>query len=220
MNNPARHLQWLIWTGVLLIILLATFVFNRPGPPLVALPVIGPVTDFQLTNQDGKAVSLEQLRGKVWVADIIFTRCPGPCRKMTGSFRELQSALPAGDRVRLVSLTSDPENDTAAVLKKYAAEFQADPGRWWFLTGDRKQLYDLALNGLRFVVKTNDTSNGVPPEGLITHSTWFALVDQQGRMRGWTDANGGLHATFEYDDLEQLARLRAAIRQLLREPKS
>ncbi len=101
------------------------------------LPVIGQITGFTLTNQDNAAVSLADLRGKVWVADVVFTRCAGPCPRMTHQLAELQSALPANQPVRLVTLTSDPEYDTPPVLKKYAARFGADSNRWMF--PDRRQ---------------------------------------------------------------------------------
>ena len=81
------------------------------------MPVLGQLPDFVLTNQLGQAVSLADLRGQVWVADVIFTRCPGPCAKMTRHYAELQTALPANQPIKLVSFTSDPEYDTPKVLK-------------------------------------------------------------------------------------------------------
>jgi protein SCO1/2 len=222
MNGPSRITQWLVWGGLALIALfVAVAVLRTPPAARVSLPVVGKIASFQLTNQNGEGVSLEQLKGKVWVADTIFTRCPGPCRRMTAHFREIQTALPAVQPARLVSISSDPDYDTPAVLKKYGGEFGADPARWWFLTGSRQQVYDLAVRDFKFVIAENKTTNGVPPaEGIITHSTWFALVDQQGQMRGWTDSNGGLHATFDSENEEERARLVAAIKQLLRDPKS
>lgn len=79
------------------------------------LPVYGSVADFTLTNQDGAPVSLADLRGHVWVANVIFTRCPGPCLKMTRQMKELQQALAQDSQARLVSLTTDPDFDKPAV---------------------------------------------------------------------------------------------------------
>src|ERR1035441_3547341 len=98
--------------------------FNRSQHP--PLPVIGPVADFTLTNQDGKISTLEDFTNHVWVADIIFTRCAGPCPRMTGQMKSLQNLLPADSRTKLVTLTTDPENDSPAVLKKYGERFNAD----------------------------------------------------------------------------------------------
>jgi len=182
------------------------------------LPVMGKISDFHLTNQNDRAVSLSDLRGKIWVANIIFTRCPGPCRTMTARMEELQKDFEADSAVKLVTLTSDPENDTPAALKKFAAQFQADPARWEFLTGNRAELRSLAVNDFKFTVVDKPPGDRAVPEDLFIHSTWFALVDRDGNVRGWLDKDGNQRAIFESDEPAALVRLRAAIRQLLREP--
>ena len=101
---------------------------------------MAPIADFTLTNQNGSAVSLADLRGQVWVADIIFTRCPGPCLKMTRQMKELQEALPPASQAKLVTLTTDADFDTPPVLKAYAERFGADTNRWMFLTGPKRRL--------------------------------------------------------------------------------
>ena len=87
MNNPSRKIQWLVWGGLVLVagVVGAAFVRSEIAGPDAPLPVIGQIPDFHLTNQNNQAVSMADLRGKVWVADIIFTRCPGPCRTITGN---------------------------------------------------------------------------------------------------------------------------------------
>lgn len=184
----------------------------------VPLPVIGQIPNFHLTNQNNETVSLASLSGKVWVADIIFTRCPGPCRTMTRVLAGLQSALSADQSVRFVTLTSDPDYDTPPVMQKFAAEFNADPARWWFLTGNKPEIRSLAVNDFKFVVVERKPEDRTVPDDLFIHSTWFALVDQQGRLRGWFDSDGHEHAIFESDDPGTPARLQAAIQQLLRQP--
>ena len=97
MNRPARPIECVVWGGLLLVIvsIVGAFLaprFGRPHPPL---PVYGAVPGFSLTNQSGRLVSLADLRGQVWVGDIIFTRCPGLCANMTRQMSELQAALPA-----------------------------------------------------------------------------------------------------------------------------
>lgn len=182
------------------------------------LPVIGQISDFALTNQNNQPISLSNLRGKVWVADAIFTRCAGPCPIMTRHLAELQAALPVNESVRLVTLTSDPEYDTSAVLNRYAARFGADSNRWDFLTGTKPEIQKLAVNDFKFVVVEKKPDEQTNSADLFIHSTWFVLVDQQGRVRGWTDDQGQLHAYFDSDDAAARTELLSSIKQLLREP--
>jgi protein SCO1/2 len=222
MNKSARKVEWLVWGGLVLIIAVigGAFVWSKPGGGGKPLPVIGQISNFNLTNQDNEAVSLASLRGQVWVADIIFSRCPGPCAKMTRHFAELQAALPSGKPVRLVTFTSDPEYDTPAVLKKYGDRFGADAGHWWFLTGNKPAIRSLAVNDFKFVVVDKDPKDRTVPDDLFIHSTWFALVDKKGRVRGWTDREGHEHAIFDSEDPEERAQILSAVKQLLSEPAS
>src|SRR5581483_12246485 len=113
MNQPAvRRFPWTVGVGLLLTILALSlaFLLAKAQSRLQrrqSLPVLASVADFSLTNQTGAAVSLADLRGKVWVADIIFTHCPGPCLRMTRQMKELQDELPKESSTRLVSLTTD-----------------------------------------------------------------------------------------------------------------
>ena len=194
MDKPTRSIQWIVWSGLTLVILaiVVSFVTTRIGfrvqSEARALPVIGTVADFALTNQMGRVVTLADLRGQVWVADIIFTRCPGACAKMTREMSELQAALPAGDSVRLVSLTADPGFDTPDVLKRYGDEFGASPERWHFLTGRKPDLYKLATQGLLLAVGEKQSEQRESENDLFIHSTKFILIDQQGRIRGEYEA--------------------------------
>ena len=88
-----------------------------------ALPVIGQIADFTLTNQDGKITTLADLTNHVWIADIIFTRCAGPCPIMTGHMKSVHDALPQTSEAKLVTLTTDPDYDTPPVMKKYGKPF-------------------------------------------------------------------------------------------------
>src|SRR6188474_3197710 len=120
MNEPQK-LSRTIWVGVGLVIVLLCLSYvlsrvrERPAPAQ-ALRDIGQVADFTLTNQFNQPVTLADLRGKVWVADIIFTSCAGPCPRMTKQMKALQGALPPASRAKLVTLTTDPDTDTPAVL--------------------------------------------------------------------------------------------------------
>lgn len=140
-----------------------------------ALPSYASVPEFQLTDQTGaKFDSASALSGKVWVADFMFTNCPGPCPRMSSQMRQVQDGL-AGTDARMISLSIDPARDTPPVLAKYAAFYSAKPGVWYFLTGGVDTLQRLD----RDVFKLGDI------DGSLDHSTRFILVDRSGRVRGY-----------------------------------
>jgi protein SCO1/2 len=141
------------------------------------------VGDFTLTNQNGRAVTLADLRGKVWLADIIFTTCPGPCRQMTREMKDIQDALPPGQEPRLISLTTFPEMDTPPILKTYGEKAGADFNRWWFLTGTKVEIAQLATNSLGLLAAPKDPATQNSPYDLFIHATYFVLMDRQSRMR-------------------------------------
>jgi cytochrome oxidase Cu insertion factor (SCO1/SenC/PrrC family) len=177
------------------------------------LPVIGPIADFTLTNQTGRAVSLADLRGRVWVADIIFTRCPGPCLKMTKQMKELQEALPPASQAKLVTLTTDPDFDTPTVLRAYAERFRADTNRWMFLTGTKPAIGKLAIDSLKLTAIEKKPEERESPRDLFVHSTIFVIADKQGRLRGVFETTGeGI------DPQKVKTEILAAVSQLEREP--
>jgi protein SCO1/2 len=187
MNKPTRSIEWIVWGGLILVMatVVAAFTVSKLRRP--PLPIYGSVPDFALTNQFGRVVSLSDLRGKVWVADIIFTRCPGPCAKMTREMSELQSAIQADAAVQFVSLTADPEFDTPDVLRQYGEKFRASAGRWYFLTGRKPELYRLATKGLMLALDEVKPEERVTDNDLFVHSTKFLVVDKQGRIRAIFD---------------------------------
>jgi protein SCO1/2 len=191
-----------IWIGVALIILIVagSVLLQRlkPHKPEAApLPVIGDVAPFTLTNQNGVVITLDDLRGKVWLADIIFTRCPGPCARMTRQMASVQAALPKDSQAKLISLTTDPGFDSPEVLKKYGEKFSADPARWQFLTGSKLALAALAGDSLKLVAMETKPESRTSADDLFIHSTIFVLVDKQARLRGMIDKEGSIHAGFE-----------------------
>src|SRR5437763_1162579 len=149
-SECTKSVQWIVWSILFVVIALifALFAHQRLTTVQSKLPVYSVLHDFALTNQNNSIVTLGDLRGKVWVADIIFTRCPGPCRRMTKDMARLQDLWPKETPVRFVSLTSDPEYDTPAVLKRYAEEYKADLDRWDFLTGTKQQIVNVAVDEL------------------------------------------------------------------------
>jgi protein SCO1/2 len=142
----------------------------------------GAVPAFQLTNQDGRPFGSVQLDGKIWIADFIYTTCPGPCPMMSSRMSELQKPLEKTD-VHLVSFTVDPAKDTPTVLRYYAMKFHAEEGRWDFLTGAQSTIYNLLRNGFKLAVSDGNDEKGIP-----VHSTRMILVDRRGQIRGYYDA--------------------------------
>jgi cytochrome oxidase Cu insertion factor (SCO1/SenC/PrrC family) len=152
--------------------------------------VYGQIADFGLTNQNGRAVSLADLRGQVWVADIIFTRCPGPCLKMTKQMKVLQDALLPDSQTKLVTLTTDADFDTPPVLKTYAERFGADPQRWMFLTGTKREIANLAIDSLKLTAIEKKPEERESPQDLFVHSTIFVIADKRGQLRGVFETTG------------------------------
>jgi protein SCO1/2 len=173
-------------------------------------PVAFDLPDFTLTERSGRPVSKADLRGKVWVASFVFTRCTGPCPSVTGTVAKLQADLDL-DRhpdLRLVTFTVDPDRDTPDALKKYAQHFHAHPDRWLFLTGPEADVHRLAKDGFKILAERSATPN--PPEGQeFDHSTRVAVVDKKGRVRGYFDGYrdpndpDGAHYAESYEKLKQ-----------------
>ena len=138
------------------------------------------VPPFQLTNQSDQPFGSAQLEGKIWIADFVFTSCPGPCPMISSRMSELQRPLENSD-VHLVSFTVDPETDTPEILKQYAEKLHARPGRWDFLTGPKEKIYELIQTGFKLAVADGEEG------GQPVHNTRGVLVDRRGTIRGYYD---------------------------------
>ena len=182
----------------------------------------GRVPDFALVERSGRTVTLADLRGAVWLANFIYTQCTETCPLQSAEVARLQREFAGARDLRLVSITVDPEHDTAATLAAYAARYGADRDRWLFLTGSKAAIYTLARDGFRLgVIDAGATqarkfrplwgpslafaSHG--SRGLVMHSSRFVLVDRNARIRAY-------HRT---DDSGSLKRLRDNLRALLAE---
>jgi protein SCO1 len=175
--------------GSLVVLLTALFCLACVSSARASTPDddYGRVADFSLTERDGRVVERADLSGRVWVAAFIFTRCAGPCAKVSGSMANLQHDLAGNQDVVLVSFSVDPEFDTAQVLREYAQRYGADPNRWLFLTGQRDELYRLIRTSFRLGVERNEGSNAQPGYE-VEHSTKLVLVDPRGHIRGYFDS--------------------------------
>ncbi len=184
-RTQSRFVERAVWGGIVFVVLaiVVAYVRERQHASATKPPVLAQVADFALTNQLDRLVRLADLRGQVWVADIIFTRCPGPCATMTKRMSELQAALPLSAPVKLITLTTDPRHDTARALASYAQRFGADSNRWHFLTGPKSDLVKLAVGSLKLTVLDQEEAKRTSPNDLFIHSTIFVVVDKQGRLR-------------------------------------
>jgi len=187
--NRATSRSSIVWKVTLILIPLVTLglLLWLRNVEVVALrqrtvSSYGTVPSFQLVNQNGQVFGSAQLAGKIWIADFIYTTCPGPCPMISSRMSELQKPLEKTD-VHLVSFSVDPEKDTPEVLRGYAEKLQAEPARWDFLTGPKSTIYKLSHDGFKLAV-----SDGSDAEGIPVHSTRMVLVDRHGQIRGYYDA--------------------------------
>jgi protein SCO1/2 len=194
MADAPQLLPRSMWVGIILLLgllcvacLLSVAELRNQQPPL---PVYGQITDFTLTNEDSVATTLAGLTNHVWVADIIFTRCAGPCPHMTAQMKSIQDRLPATSNTRLVTLTTDPDYDSPAILKRYGGRFDADFGRWMFLTGTKAQIASLAADSLKLGSTSIAPVDQKNAADLFIHTTIFVLIDKHARMRGIYQTGG------------------------------
>jgi protein SCO1/2 len=165
--------------GVLFLTVAALAAMSACSQPAPQLEVFGDIPRFHLTSQDGRPFDSQALEGKIWVADFMYTTCPGPCPRMTSQMREVQDAVSKIPNVRLVSFTVDPATDTPPVLAAYAKTHGASPAVWYFLTGAVPTLEMLDRNAFKL-----GNINAA-----LQHSTRFVLVDAQGQIRGYYDTS-------------------------------
>jgi protein SCO1/2 len=138
------------------------------------------IPDFTLTDQDGHIRGKNEMSDKITIVDFFFTSCPSICPIMSTELERVDDAFRNDDEIQIYSISIDPEYDTPEVLSEYAKLHMATPGKWFFLTGDKSLIYNLARCG--FLLPTID-GKGEPEE--FVHSDKFALIDGQGRIRGY-----------------------------------
>ena len=176
-----------IYIGIAIFLIITFFV--KDSQPSQQLPKIGSIPQFEFIDSDGNTVTLDNLKGKVWVADFIFTTCTMACPMMTGNMNLVHKKFKKNDDVRLVSISVYPEYDTPDVLKEYASQYDADTEKWLFLTGDESSVKNIIKDGF----KIGDF------EEIIFHSEKFALVDKNGTIRAYY--NG-----MKSEDMKQLKK--------------
>lgn len=140
------------------------------------------IADFKLINQNGKAITQADYKDKIYVADFFFTTCQTICPIMTGHMADVQKAIVNDDDVKLLSHTVTPEIDDVAQLKRYAREKGVNEAKWNLVTGDKKQIYELARKSYLAV---KDIGDGGPFD--MIHTENFILVDKKSQIRGFYD---------------------------------
>jgi len=146
-------MAWAVGAGALSLLRGPAVGWRGAGEGVPAPPVYGNAPDFSLVERSGRAVQASALRGKVWIADFIYTHCTDTCPLLSAQMARLQAEYRDAPDLRLVSITVDPARDTPEVLARYAARFGADPARWLFLTGEQAAIFRLAREGFRLGVE-------------------------------------------------------------------
>ncbi|RYG27302.1 MAG: SCO family protein, partial [Chitinophagaceae bacterium] len=166
---------------------------------------IGKAPDFTLTDQDGKQSGSDFYKGKVYVLEFFFTKCPTICPKMNQNMLDVEKQFFGNPNFAIASISIDPEHDTPAVLKEHADLLGVKSSNWRFFTGDKKYIYEIANKGFNLYAGQNPNVNGG-----FEHSGFFALIDKKGNIRSRKDEFGNPIAY--YDGIEK-----AGIRMLLQD---
>lgn len=174
------------------------------------------VGSFSLTERSGRTVTDKDLRGSVWIASFIFTRCSGPCPAVSSTVARLQKELKDEPGVKFVTFTVDPKRDDLKSLQEYANARSADKDRWLFLTGDEETMHKLLREEFKQAVGHKEGPD-VKPGDEFSHSTRIMLVDRSGVIRGIyaglpNERDPDADAQFEAN----LVRLKARLKELLR----
>ena len=164
-----------------------------------SLPFIKSLPEFALTDQNSQKIPLSQLKGKVWVANFIFTSCAGTCPMLTQKMTRVQGAIQkfqkqngsAAAECKIVSFSVDPERDTPAKLLEYSKKYRVDGSIWYFLTGSLDEVKSTVVDGFKMSMQKNELNPGAEDitEFDVVHGEKFILVDRKGWIRGYYDAN-------------------------------
>ena len=196
-------MKYRIFFGVFLVFSVITlYLFQNALTPRKTLPIFNPsdvnpelvdstvqyiskyhtIADFSFVNQNGKTITQDDYEGKIYVADFFFTTCGSICPKMTANLFEVQKAIINNPKVMLLSHTVFPETDSVPVLKEYALKYEVDDSKWNLVTGDKKEIYELARKSY-MAVKTQ--GNGDQYD--MIHTENFMLIDKKRQIRGYYD---------------------------------
>ena len=215
------NVAWILLGVLLTLILLNVYVKNRSlnephtpsKQPIIKdnaeitsnLPVISKIQPFALTNQNNAPITHTNLIGTPWLANIIFTRCPTVCPKITQTLSQLRLKLPA--QLNYISLTTDPAFDTPEKLKAFAEANGSNETNWHFLTGPKEVLMKLAVEDLKLISVPKEKAKRENPSDLFVHSSLYILVDSKGQVRAY----------FEHDATNLVQMIQTALEKLEKE---
>ncbi|HRO43196.1 MAG TPA: SCO family protein [Flavipsychrobacter sp.] len=186
-----------------------TYYYNVMREQPKRLPMLGAgdhrVRQFSFTDQDGRTITNKDVEGKTYVVEYFFTTCKGICPKMNENMSTVYQAFRGNENVVILSHTVDPKKDTVQAMKAYSLKYDADPKQWLFLTGDKKELYDMARYS--YLVTAVDDTAQVDIQSDFIHTDRFVLVDKTGHIRG----------QYEGTDKASVNQLIGDIKELLKE---
>lgn len=186
-----------------------TYYYNVTREQPKKLPILGnpghTVRDFSFLNQEEKPITKKDVDGKIRVVEYFFTTCKGICPKMNENMAKVYQAFRGNSQVLILSHSVDPKKDTVEAMKAYSLRFDADPKQWLFLTGDKKELYDMARYS--YLVTAADDTATVDIASDFIHTDRFVLVDKGGRIRG----------QYEGTNIGSVNQLIGDIKELLKE---
>lgn len=207
--------RWKILAPALVILFPVIFwlVLVRGHNNFRRLPVIGPfeisvngdtvyhiIPHFELTNQEGKIISDKSTEGTIYVANFFFSTCKTVCPKMNEQVHRVQEAFKDIKDIHILTFTVDPDNDTVAALADYAKKMKADNSQWWFLTGPKDSIYQLAREGFLVPASLGETAND------FFHSQYLILIDKEKRMRGVYDGTVPAEVDTLIDEIKVLMK--------------
>lgn len=163
------------------------------------------IGDFSFQNQDNRTITLNDVKGKIFVAEYFFTTCGTICPKMNVQMQRVQEAYKNEKQVKILSFTVDPETDTVEQMQVYAQNHGAISGKWHFLTGEKSKLYDLARKSF-FVLKPAEAKNLGDAGSDFIHTNNFVLVDKELRIRGYYDGTSAKEVDKLISDIQILLK--------------
>ncbi len=199
---------FLISFFILLAAVFMTYFYKETRVDPKKLPVIGEqghqIRDFAFVDQEGHTITKDSMKGKIYVVEYFFTTCKGICPRMNENMDKVYEAFRGNNDVKILSHTVDPKRDTVAAMKEYSLRFDADPNQWHFLTGDKKELYDMARYSY-LVTAVDDTGTGDIASDFI-HTDRFVLVDRDGRIRGQYEGTQSATVNQLITDIKELLK--------------
>lgn len=203
-----KHLI-LRWGVVAIVVMIAISyaynLLNKEPHPDHSLPVYGEKNDdstehkiaaWKFTDQNGQIISQKDLDGKIYVADFFFTTCEGICPKMSNQMQRVAEQFKGTEKVHFLSHTVKPGEDSVSVLKAYATLHEADSKQWHFVTGDKKDIYEMARKSYLSAASEGD---GGPDD--FVHTQFFTLIDPERRIRGFYDGTDSVEVNKLIDDI-------------------